>query len=70
MLRYRLKEVLEEKTISMTRLSRLADVNYKTIRNMVRDPYRDVAYSTLHKLSKALNVPISDLVEEIPDDST
>jgi len=52
----------------MTRLSRLADVNYKTVREMVYDPYREVAYSTLHKISKVLGVPITDLVEEVPDD--
>lgn len=68
MLRYRLKEVLEEKHITMTRLSRIADVNYKTISGMVKDPYRDVAYSTLHKLAKALGVPVSELVEELPDE--
>ena len=68
MIRLRIKEVMEQKGISMTRLSRLADVNYKTIRAIVHDPYRDVAYSTLLKLAKALQVDVSDLAEEISDD--
>jgi DNA-binding Xre family transcriptional regulator len=68
MIRLKVKEIAEQKRISMTRLSRIADVNYKTVRAMFYDPYRDVAYSTLLKMAKALNVRIEDLVEVTPDE--
>ncbi|HLZ61301.1 MAG TPA: helix-turn-helix transcriptional regulator [Ktedonosporobacter sp.] len=67
MIRLKVKEIAEQKKISMTRLSRIADVNYKTVQALFTDPYRDVAYSTLWKLAKALDVHIQDLVIEEPD---
>lgn len=68
MIRLKVKEIAEQRKISMTRLSRIADVNYKTIRALFYDPYRDVAYSTLLKLAKALGVRVEDLVEVEPDE--
>jgi len=68
MIRLKVKEIAEQRKISMTRLSRIADVNYKTIRAVFYDPYRDVAYSTLLKLAKALGVRVEDLVEVEPDE--
>lgn len=67
MIRLRVRELAEERKISMTRLSRISDVNYKTIQALFNDPYRDVAYSTLDKIAKALKVAVSDLVEDVPD---
>jgi DNA-binding Xre family transcriptional regulator len=67
MIRLKVKEIAENKKISMTRLSRIADVNYKTVQALFTDPYRDVAYSTLWKLAKALEVEVGDLVEVEPD---
>jgi len=67
MLRLRVKEVAKEKGISMAKLSRLADLNPRTVQNIFRDPYRDVAHSTLVKLAKALSVSVDDLTEEVPD---
>jgi len=67
MIRLKVKEIAEQRKISMTRLSRIADVNYKTVQALFTDPYRDVAYSTLRKLAKALDVHIEDLVIEEPD---
>lgn len=58
----RIEEVATNKRMSMTRLSRLADVNYKTVQSVYNDPYRDVAYSTLWKMARALGVSIDDLV--------
>jgi DNA-binding Xre family transcriptional regulator len=67
MLRLRVKEVAQAKGISMAKLSRLADLNPRTVQAIYREPYRDVAYSTLVKIAKALNVEVSDLTEEVPD---
>jgi DNA-binding Xre family transcriptional regulator len=68
MIRLKVKEIAEKKNISMTRLSRIADVNYKTVQAIFHDPYRDVAYSTLLKLANALGTSIEDLVEVEPDE--
>ena len=70
MIRLRVKEVATQKGISMTRLSRLADTNYKTIKAIFDNPYREVTTTTLNKLAKALKVSVSDLFEEVPDDET
>jgi len=66
-LRLRVKEVAKEKGFSMVKLFRTADVAYYTIQQIYRDPYRHVSYVVLYKLAKALDVPITDLFEEVPD---
>jgi DNA-binding Xre family transcriptional regulator len=70
MIRLRVKEVATEKGISMTRLSRLADTNYKTIKAIFDNPFREVTTTTLNKLAKALQVSVSDLFDEVPDEGT
>jgi DNA-binding Xre family transcriptional regulator len=67
MQRLKVKEVAQSKGISMARLSRLADVNPRTVEAIYKDPYRDVAYSTLAKLARALGVDVADLIEDIPE---
>ncbi len=66
MQRLKVKEIAQGKGISMARLSRLADVNPRTVEAIYKDPYRDVAYSTLAKLARALGVEVADLIEDIP----
>jgi DNA-binding Xre family transcriptional regulator len=68
MIRLKVREIAEQKEISRTRLSRIADVNYKTINDIYADPYRSVQYHILVKLAKALEVDVADLTEEIPGD--
>ena len=67
MQRLKVKEIAQIKGFTMAGLSRKADLNLKTMQAIYRDPYRDVAYSTLVKLAKALEVPLAELVEELPD---
>lgn len=69
MLRLRVKEVAESKGISMGKLSRLSDVTYNTIRTLYRNPEGGVNIQTLYRIAKALDVPIADLLEEIPDNN-
>ncbi len=66
-IRLKIKEAAEAKNISRTRLSRLADVNYKTINILWNDPYHEVTTTTLDKIAKALGVPVTDLIEDVPD---
>ena len=67
MQRLKVREIAKDKGISMARLSRLADVNPRTVEAIFKDPYRDVAYSTLAKLARALDVDVSDLIEDVPE---
>ena len=67
MIKLRVREVAQAKGISMAKLGRMADLNQRTMQAIYNDPYRDVAYSTLVKLAKALDVDVSELTEELPD---
>jgi DNA-binding Xre family transcriptional regulator len=69
MIRLKLKEVLQERKISQSKLSRMADVSLNTIQAMVHNPYHDAVLSTLDRLAKALGVNVSDLYEVVPDDN-
>jgi DNA-binding Xre family transcriptional regulator len=66
MLRLRIREVAESKGITRTRLSRLADMNYKTINLLWNDPFREVTSTTLNRIAEALQVPATELLEDVP----
>ena len=65
-----MKEIAAQKGFSMGKLERLADLSHPTVRDIFRDPYKEVTTTTLTKLAIALGVPISDLFEEVSDDRT
>lgn len=67
MVRLRVREIAEQKKMSMGKLSRTADVSYRTIKLIYKDPYRDVTVSTLEKLAKALGVSTAELIEDVLD---
>lgn len=67
MIRLKLKEILQEKHISQSKLSRMADVSLNTIQAMHNNPYHDVVLSTLEKIAKALHIHVNDLYEVLPD---
>ena len=67
MIRLRVKEIAREKGISMGKLQRDSDLAYNTVRRIFKDPYYVTTTETLGKIAKALGVPISDLLEEVPD---
>jgi DNA-binding Xre family transcriptional regulator len=66
--RLRIKEVAEEKGMSMTKLSHRSEVAYNTIRKLFKDPYAEVTVTTLRRLAEALDVSVHDLIEEVPDE--
>jgi len=68
MIRLRIREVAEAKGVSRLRLSRIADINYKTIQGVWRDPYREISIKTLEKVVRALRVLSSELSEDVPDE--
>ena len=66
-IRLKVREIAESQNLNMSQLSRKADIQYNTIRDIWSRPERDISLSTLEKLSIALNVPISELFEVIED---
>jgi DNA-binding Xre family transcriptional regulator len=68
MMRLRVRELAEARGIGLSKLSRLADVNYKTVQTIWRDPFHGVNTKTLERIAKALNVPMSELFEDVPDE--
>ena len=69
MRRLRVKELAEHRGLTQSKLMRMADLNMKTVQGLYREPYRiNVAYLTLEKVAKALEVNIDDLFEEVEDE--
>jgi transcriptional regulator with XRE-family HTH domain len=64
MARIRLKELLQEKKISMGKLARMSDISISTIQRICNDTSYSPTFNTLDRIAKALNVPLSDLYEE------
>ena len=69
MVRLKIREIAEAKKINMSKLSRMADVNYNTIRAIWDNEMKDVTVSTLEKIARALKVDVSELIEVLPDDA-
>jgi len=68
MIRLRVKEVAESQGLNMSRLSRRADVDLKTVQRIWHEPTKEISTATLDKLARALGVEASDLLETIWDD--
>ncbi len=62
-----MKEVAASKGISMTKLHIKSEVAYNTIRRIFRDPYVEITTTTLGRLAEALEVPASELIEDVPE---
>jgi transcriptional regulator with XRE-family HTH domain len=61
--RLKVKELATAHGFNQSTLSRAANVDFKTIQRLFRDPYRDVSISTVVKIAWALNIPLADLIE-------
>jgi len=64
MVKLKIKEVAVSKGISMSRLSRIADVSYNTLLTIYHNPHHDVSIYILERIAKALQVSICDLLDE------
>jgi len=67
MIRLKIKEVAEQKGLSMAKLARRADMDFKTVQRIFHDPYRDISLSTLDRLAAALGIPANELIETVPN---
>lgn len=68
MLRLRVKEIAQDKGVGMAKLSRLADISYKTIQKIWRNPYHDASLSTINRIARVLEVPATELLEDVSED--
>jgi len=68
MIRMKLKEILQEKHISMSKLSRLSDLSFSTISRIINDEKYSPTLNTLERIARALHVEVSDLYEQVPDE--
>ena len=67
MIKWRVKEIAEEKGISPSQLSRLASVSYSTVRRIFDDPYCSINVGTWNKIASALDVPVTCLIEDVEE---
>ena len=66
--RLKVREVANEKHISLTKLSQRSEVAYNTVRRVWRDPFTDVTLSTMQRLADVLGVDVRELIESVPDE--
>lgn len=67
MYRLLVKEVAQAKGFNQSSLSRASDVSFTTIKRIWRNPSYEITVPTLHKIARALGVPTSELIEDVPD---
>ena len=63
----KIREYMEAKQLSQNALARRADMDVKTLQRMFRDPTAEFSSLTLGKLAGALDVPSSELIEDITE---
>ena len=67
MLRLKVREIAEQKKVSMNKLSQRSEVSYNIIRDIFNNPFRTVNTDTLNRIAKALEVPVTDLIEDVEE---
>ena len=70
MVRLRVLEILEEQGKSRYWLNKRMEMHYVSFKNMIENNTNSIRFETLDKLSKILNVPVSDLFEQTDEDTT
>ena len=70
MITLKVKEIAQSKGISQGKLSRIADVDIKTVRRVLRNPSEVITIETLDKLANALQVHPCELIEYAPNNTT
>jgi DNA-binding Xre family transcriptional regulator len=70
MIRLRVKEVASQKRMSQGRLSRESNIDINTVRDILRDPSKNITLQTLDRLARALGVDARELIEYSSDAET
>ena len=63
--RWRVKDVLTERGMSMKQAAMLTDISYSTIRRLCHPPFPSGMSSSLEKLAHALAIPVSQMSETV-----
>lgn len=66
--RLRLETVRFEKGLSMSELSRRSGVDFKTVKELCKNPERNTTIDTMSRLALTLGVTLDALVEITSDD--
>jgi DNA-binding Xre family transcriptional regulator len=66
-IRLRVKEIAAQKGMSQGLVSRLSNIDHNTIREIFRDPTRNITLDTLNRLAHGLKVHPCELIEFVPD---
>lgn len=64
MIKVKLKEILNDKGLTITELHERTGISKNTLSLMVNEKSKGIQYDTLDKILKATNVGVSDLLEE------
>ncbi len=69
MYRFRIKEIMDQRGVSMGELSRKANIPINTVRKLVRNtPGYSPNMETLLKVARYLGVTLDELYEEVEDE--
>lgn len=69
MVRLRVLEILEERSKTKYWLWKRCDgMSYQNFKAVINNETTKIAYSTLDRLSNALEIPVGDLFEQVNDD--
>jgi transcriptional regulator with XRE-family HTH domain len=68
--RLKIKEIAQEKGVSLRKLANRSEVDINRIRDLMRDPYLNATTYTLQKLATVLGVDVSELIESVPDNKS
>lgn len=66
MIRIKLRAVAKARGLGQRKLSKLADIDLRTVQRIYKNPHNHISTETLDKLATALNVDASLLVESVP----
>ncbi|QWT52323.1 helix-turn-helix domain-containing protein [Eubacterium sp. MSJ-33] len=67
MVRLRIEEILKEQGKTKYWLNKQLGMCYRNFNSLVTNQTISVRFDTLDKISKILNVPANELIEQLPD---
>lgn len=65
--RFRLREILEQRGVSQSELSRQSGVSFATINRLCTNATRQVSLDTLERLAQALGCEPTDFLERVQE---
>ena len=66
--RWRVREIIEEKGLTISEVARRAGVSRSTVQTFCRDPQHNTNTGMWGRLATALGVPLAEMLENVSDD--